>query len=734
MTNNEMMWLMAQEYVAKGWAVGVAWGVNEDDHSCACGVSSCTDVGKHPITSRGVKDATKDLAKLRKWLLEDPEAELNPYRRNRNLFLATGEVSGITVIDIDIGEGKQGLQTWAELIREHGEPDTLRQTTGSGGAHLVFQYNSALKTSSNTLGKHVDCRNDNGYIICPPSLHRSGQRYAWDNWTGPIAPLPAHLSKKKDGRGRPRKDDLYKGKYTVEQVRQMLEHVPADDRDLWRTIGIVLGREFKLAEDAWTLYNTWADKYTGTKGRGHDAIMRQCFYELSQVDSENQVTMGTIIKAALDHGWAPQRGEVPPKAFVYYGPGNCFIYRSTGSSWVATGVDVVCSPVNEGGKLIKASEWIKTNYHATSMTRDPAIDEDFVKGVDCREGQIMHSIGSAILNTYRRPIIELGDAQLAAPFLDHCRRVFNKPGDADQFINYMAHRVQKPWEKPRFALLLAGGQGIGKDTAIELCLPAIGEWNVANIEPSAFDSNYNDFVASTLVRINEASNLHEMSKWAFNERTKVLIAGTPDIVRVNPKYGEQFSVKMYCGVIITTNNLATGIFIPPDDRRYDVMDCAAMEEMGLGDERVRRQYFTDLWEWYHHGGSSHVAALLHDWPLNGFSPNNGQRKTAAHREVVRLNTTSDMWLDDILDGLGYPDYVRSDWIVERAETVGEKKLDVVRKLSATIGRLGYSRLLNPDMADGRWKVQGVKFMLYARKGVSLEGDILSKITIPPPNN
>lgn len=733
MTHNEECCFMGEQMIALNIAVGVATAPNEDG-SCSCGNSGCTDVGKHPITARGVKDATKDVTILRKWLLEDPEQELNPYKRKRNIFAATGERSGITVLDIDIGEGKQGLATWSELIREHGEPDTLRATTGGGGAHLVFQYNSALKTSSNTLGKHVDCRNDNGYIIVAPSLHKSGRRYSWDNWGTPIAPLPAHLSKKKDMRGRPRKDDLYKGKYTLAQVTEMLEHVPADDRDLWRAIGIALGREYKCADAAWAEYVAWADKYTGKKGRGHDEIMKQCFYELSQEESENPITMGTIIKAALDNGWAPKRGEVPPKAFVYYGPGNCYIYRTTGSSWIATGVDVVCSPVNEGGKLTKASEWIKTNFHATSMTRDPAIDEDYVKGVDCREGQIIHSLGSAILNTYRRPIIDLGDAQLAGPFIEHCRRIFNKPGDADQFLNYMAHRVQKPWEKPRFALLLAGGQGIGKDTAIELCLPAIGEWNVANIEPSAFDSNYNDFVASTLVRINEASNLHEMSKWAFNERTKVLIAGTPDIVRVNPKYGEQFSVKMYCGVIITTNNLASGIFIPPDDRRYDVIDCASMEDMGLGEDGVRRQYFTDLWEWYHHGGSTHVAAFLHERVLNGFSPNNGQRKTAAHREVIRSNGTGDMWLDDILDGLGYPDLVRSDWILERAERAGEKKGDVLRKLSPSIGRLGYTRLINHERLDGRWKVQGLRFMLYARNGVVLEGDFLAKITIPPPEN
>ena len=338
--------------------------------------------------------------------------------------------------------------------------------------------------------------------------------------------------------------------------------------------------------------------------------------------------------------------------------------------------------------------------------------------------------GAAIFNTYRKSTIELGDARMAGPFLKHCQRLFKGPGDCDQFLNYMAHRVQKPWEKPRFALMLAGGQGIGKDTAVEFCMPAIGVWNVANIEPNAFDSSYNDYAAATLIRINEAANLHDMSKWAFNERTKVLIAGSPDIVRINPKYGKQYVVKMYCGVIITTNNLSTGIYIPPDDRRYDVIDCATMEEMGLSEENERREYFTNLWEFFHHDGAKHVAAYLHERTLNGFSASNGQRKTAAHKEVIRMNGSSDDWLDDILDGLGYPDYVRGDWVMDRAESGGEKRTEVSKRVTPTLARLGYTRYNNPDTRDGRWRANNQKFTLYIRKGVTPDANILDKLKIP----
>lgn len=697
----------ALDYVSRGWLVFPLHTVDEEGH-CSCGNETCGDAGKHPRVQRGLKEASRDPAKVEEWF--------GPAAPPANIGLVTGEISGITVIDIDIGDGKFGAESWAEAIKDHGEPQTLMAQTGSGGMHVVFQYNSALKTASNVLGKGVDCRNDGGYIVAAPSRHRSGGVYSWLNWGEKIATLPAHLSRRKESRGRPKNDDMYRGKYTIEQVASMLEPVPADDRDLWRSVGIILGREFSRVDEAWALYVQWSAKYGGKKGRNHDEIMHEAFYELSQQESSSRLTIGTIVKAALDNGWAPKSGEVPLGNFVYYGPGNNFIYRPTISYWVAGAVDAAVSPVNDNGKIVKASEWLKLNQLVTSMTCDPAIDEDYVRGHDCRNGEIVVVPGAALFNTYRKPTIELGVPKMAQPFLDHINKVFNKPGDAQQFLNYMAHRVQRPWEKPRFALLIAGGQGVGKDTAVEFCCPAIGVWNVANIDPAAFESSFNEFAASTLVRISEAANLHEMSKWAFNERTKVLIAGSPDVCAINPKYGQKYSVRMYCGVIITTNHLASGIYIPPDDRRYDVIEAATMDEMGLRDENVRREYFADLWDWFLAGGASHVAAYLHEHDLSGFSASNGQRKTDAHKTVIAGGMAGDSWLDDILDELGHPDGVRGDWIVTRAVAMGEKDADVKRKLSNAIGRVGYTMFKNPLIKDGRWKIDGKKVTVYVKAG------------------
>ena len=709
----------AKDYVNLGWHIFPLHTIVNG--KCSCGTDCGTDAGKHPRIGRGVKGATRDLSQIEKWFNPDGE-----FLGLANIGIVTGELSGITVLDIDIGDGKLGAETWQTLCEEHGEPVTLSATTGSGGVHFIFKYASTLKTSSNTLGKGVDCRNDKGYIVATPSLHRSGGVYEWDNWdrieeldVNGLAFLPAHLSTRKDGRGRPpgaNSKERKKGKrWTLEQVAKMLDFIPADDRDLWRNVGVILGREFKCSDEAFAIYEEWSNKWDGKKSRNHNDIMNEAFYEISKKQDSSELSIGTIVKLATDNGWAPTQGEVPIDRFVYFAPGNVFIYRPTFTQWIAAAVDAAVSPVNVDGKIVSASDWLKQNMLASSMTKNPALDEDFVKDFDCSNGELFASSGGAVYNSYRKSTIHLGDSSLAKPFVNHIFKVFNKTGDADQFLDYMAHRVQKPWEKPRFALLIAGSQGVGKDTAVEFCVPAIGGWNISNIEPSSLESAFNEYAAATLVRISEAANLHEMTKWAFNEKTKVLIAGNPDDLMINPKYGQKFDIKMYCGVIITTNHLASGIYIPNDDRRYDVIEAATIEEMDLAADDSKKEYFTELWDWFYDGGLNHVAAFLHERDITAFNASTGQRKTEAHAMVIASSMQTDSWLLDALEKFDGQDYVRADLIIAECLRLGDVKIESIRpRLAAAMARCGWKVMRKPMIKDGRWKINGKNIMIYAK--------------------
>lgn len=703
----------AIKYINIGWHVFPVHSIDMNG-KCTCGDAICSGVGKHPRIARGLKGASNDLAQINKWF--GIEAPLS------NIGVVTGEISNLTVIDIDIGEGKFGAESWAEAISGHGEPQTLIAQTGSGGMHVFFKYNSALKTATNVLGSGIDCRNDGGYIVAAPSLHRSGGAYSWLNWEKPLVNLPAHLIQKKFSRESKSSKTFHNFRYTLEQVNEMLKLVPSDDRDYWRSVGIILGREFDRSDEAWQVYFEWSDKFKGKKSKNHEKVMKEAFYYLSQQSNENELTLKTILKLAKANGWTPQKGSVPITNFVYCAKGNNFIYRPATEYWLAAAVNSMVSPVNENGLLIQPDKWIKDNQGVTTITCEPKFEDDYVKGYDCINGEIIEVEGGAIFNTYRRPKIILGDSKLVTPFLDHVHKIFHKEGDAEQFLNFMAHRVQKTWEKPRFALLISGDQGVGKDTAIEMCIPSIGNWNVANIEPSALESPFNEFASKTLIRISEASNLGDMSRWIFNERIKVLIAGLPDTCLINPKYGQKYSMRMHCGVIITTNHLTSGIYIPSDDRRYDVIESATLDQMNLQNSEIKNNYFSSLWEWFQNGGSNNIAAYLKEKDISKFSANNGQRKTKAHQSVIKMGLQQNSWFYDILEQEDNPTFISCPMIRNLAsKNEGHEFVNhgsFMSKLRAAIKNAKYFNYDNPEAKDGRWYQSGIKkgFVVYASNG------------------
>lgn len=177
---------IALQYAGRGWHVfpchHVTWqpGAGENGAvgavcSCRLGAACGKNAGKHPRTRDGLKSATTDAATIEAWWKQWPQA---------NIAIATGEGSGLTVVDLD---GPEGIEEFRAMRGDTPEPDTLVAQTGSG-LHLYYPW---LGERSSAKGK-VHIRGTGGYVIAPPSNHRSGRSYAWLNQDA-IAPLPAWL-------------------------------------------------------------------------------------------------------------------------------------------------------------------------------------------------------------------------------------------------------------------------------------------------------------------------------------------------------------------------------------------------------------------------------------------------------------------------------------------------------------------------------------------------------------
>lgn len=179
-------------YANKGWPVLPIWPVDfiNDNPVCRCGKRNCTNQGKHPITTfrgesivpQGVANATTDAAQIAYWWRLVPDANIG--------------VRGDTFFALDVDEEDGYL----ELISSNGQlPDTVESMSGGGGRHILFRQPDGytLGNGEGTLPKGINVRGVRGYIIVPPSMHRSGNRYEWEVSSHPrtteVATAPSWL-------------------------------------------------------------------------------------------------------------------------------------------------------------------------------------------------------------------------------------------------------------------------------------------------------------------------------------------------------------------------------------------------------------------------------------------------------------------------------------------------------------------------------------------------------------
>ena len=174
----------ALSYVSKGWLVFPchSW----IDGCCTCERADCDSPAKHPLTPNGCKDATTSTEQVVDWWKQTQGLA--------NVAIATGEQTGVVVLDVDAKSG--GLESLQELERQHGSlPPAPTVQTGSGGKHFYFRYPTNLKVGNRTgIVPGIDVRGNGGYVIAPPSQHVSGKQYTWIvSVETPLADAPAWL-------------------------------------------------------------------------------------------------------------------------------------------------------------------------------------------------------------------------------------------------------------------------------------------------------------------------------------------------------------------------------------------------------------------------------------------------------------------------------------------------------------------------------------------------------------
>lgn len=173
-------------YARRGWPVFPCHAPVGHRAVCTCGIPECASPGKHPRVRDGLNAATIDEQQVRRWWDRWPHA---------NVGIRTGASSGLVVVDVDPAHG--GAESLERLVDANGRffDETRTVHTGGDGWHFYFRHPGELvrNDTGRRLGPGIDVRGDGGYVLAPPSLHRTGNRYKLGEPRREVAAMPDWL-------------------------------------------------------------------------------------------------------------------------------------------------------------------------------------------------------------------------------------------------------------------------------------------------------------------------------------------------------------------------------------------------------------------------------------------------------------------------------------------------------------------------------------------------------------
>jgi hypothetical protein len=162
-------------------------------------------------------------------------------------------------------------------------------------------------------------------------------------------------------------------------------------------------------------------------------------------------------------------------------------------------------------------------------------------------------------------------ALCVAPFVEHIGWLWGK--DADAFLDWLAHIVQRPGELPSIAWLhIAKRTGMGRNwVATVLGRVFVGYAALAFNLSGTLRTGYNGLLAGkVLAVVDEIDEGSGQRKYQIQQELKQLV--TEETRTINPKYGRQHVEWNVCRWLIFSNS-TTALPLEDDDRRFWVVQC-----------------------------------------------------------------------------------------------------------------------------------------------------------------
>ena len=225
-------------------------------------------------------------------------------------------------------------------------------------------------------------------------------------------------------------------------------------------------------------------------------------------------------------------------------------------------------PVDENGMITQLASDAATNtFQIPSATRGmylPWGGATFeMHGVDC-------------VNTYRPSSVPQAAETVSADgqriinlVIEHITMLCGGRKDvADNLVAWLAHNVQKPGVKIRWAPLIKGVEGDGKTLFGHFAEVAMGSPNIKNISPTVLGTDFSDWGHGACIGILEEIKLTGHNKYDILNKIKPNI--TNNSVPVHPKGSKEFTVINTMNYVAFTN-FSDSLPLSDTDRRWMIV-------------------------------------------------------------------------------------------------------------------------------------------------------------------
>lgn len=553
---------------------------------------------KKPLIKNNLNKATISLKRQKEWLSKWPNCH----------WAVSLAKSGLVAVDVDVKNG--GLERWKDMIEAKGEPQTLKATSKNGGLHYIF------KCSPNTqyrrdMDQHFGVRSGidikhNGYVKVWPS-----DGYQWIKWktviTSPQSWLNEIITKPSSPSLNIDFEPIFLSKEFVQRLIDELKTHELSYKE-WTDCLMAIHSNFpnsnglSMAKDLSSGisyqegdYDKVISKWHGFKADKSDGITIKTLVHIAQEKSGQ-----TFRPTASEDFDAFEKLDEHRKSLLQQKEG----WIDQGHQKVSWNQDYIVEWFNKEGyahfrdgkstpflkienvdgslklyHLAQKNLQIETKPYVFTYTRNEAqrLEEAYRvwersirrKVIDAIVFKPPHRVKERELNLFSG--IQCKPTQGAPSFILRLVEdsLCNGEHQKSSFVlDWLAHLVQKPFERTSVALVFVGPQGTGKGMLMDNVMSQILKDYFIQSDISALSNRFNHHLSAKLLTFFDettSTGLHSKEHSILKR-----LIGSPTFSS-EIKHGPTLTIENFSRYILASNNL-NSVLIEASNRRFTVIE------------------------------------------------------------------------------------------------------------------------------------------------------------------